>query len=107
MTGTPALIGGAELVEQVKRLVDDPARFRRLARAVDSCHHGRWGLVPNAKRLARLGTEARLWASALGGPCVDQDPSNAIGPSTRHALDFAAKSDVALGVDNVCWQLRR
>jgi hypothetical protein len=86
------LFGGAELVEEVEGLVDDPVRAR--AGAVDLVDDDD-GLEAQRQRLAR--DEARLRHRALDG--VDQQ-QHAVD-HRQHALDLAAEVGVARGVDDV------
>ena len=85
-------IGGAELVEQVEGLVDDPAGTR--ARTVDLVHDDN-GLEAERQRLAR--DEARLRHRAFDG--VD-DQQHAVD-HRQHALHLAAEVGVARRVDDV------
>lgn len=86
------LVGGAEVVEQVEDLVDDPVRTR--ARAVDLVHHhdrtqaGLEGL---------LGHEAGLRHGAVLG--VDHQQHGV--DHRHHALHLAAEVGVTGGVDDV------
>ena len=86
------LVGGAELVEQVEGLVDDPARTR--ARTVDLVHHHD-GLEAQAQGLA--GDEARLRHRAFDRVHQQQHAVD----HRQHALDFAAEVSMARGVDDV------
>ncbi len=86
------LVGGAEVVEQVEDLVDDPVRTR--AGTVDLVHHHD-RTQAGLERL--LGHEAGLRHGAVLG--VDHQQH---GVDHRHdTLDFTAEVGVAGGIDDV------
>ncbi len=86
------LVAGAEVVEQVEDLVDDPVRTR--ARTVDLVHHHD-RTQAGLERL--LGHEAGLRHGAVLG--VDHQQYGV--HHAHHALDLTAEVGVAGGVDNV------
>ena len=86
------LVAGAELVEQLEGLVDDPARARAGAVDLVDDHDG---LEAQRERLAR--DEARLRHRAFDG--IDQQ-QHAVD-HRQHALDLAAEVGVAGRVDDV------
>ena len=86
------LLGRAELVEQVERLVDDPVRAR--ARAVD--------LVDDDDRLQAQRERLRVTKRVCGiGPFDRVDQQQHAVDHRQHALDLAAEVGVAGRVDDV------
>ncbi len=86
------LVGGAELVEELERVVDDPAGAG--ARAVDLVHDDD-GLVPQRERLAR--DEPRLRHRAFDGVHEQQHAVH----HREHALDLPAEVRMARRVHDV------
>src|SRR6185437_5732386 len=86
------LFAGAEAVEQVKGLIDDPVRTR--AGTIHLVHHHD-RLEAHLERL--LGHEAGLRHRAIHR--IDQDQHRI--DHRQHALDFAAEVGVSGGVDDV------
>ena len=84
--------GGAELVEQIECVIDDPVRTRAVA--VDLVDDDD-GFQSQRQRLAR--DEARLRHRAFD--CIDQQQHAVY--HRQHALDFAAEVGMAGGVDDV------